>query len=419
MRACGKAAKMACTAGFSMARARAAASRAARCSAMYWAVPPETTLTAQRWPPVQPRSRSASRCAKSRARCPEAGTRCGRRIAHEAQMFLDLKKQLHVARMRRMSSITDSKSGKPASASGDTAMAAAAPSGRMATGAGFAARKPGVRMRVAQVGALRWRAAGEFAGGNRGLDLADQRLGVGRSATWVRRMIAIWRPSSRSGQRPPLPAPWSSICQSRVSARMGDARGDIPGRARVRRADGRVSIASGVIFTIETQCVISARSRRTHRVGAIGILRLKFGQRLGCGAAQDHVEKVQNPAAVGKAQHGADLRRGGFARAVADRLIQQAGRIAWAEPSAARVISASASSVISAPSRPAIRRKRDHHLGFDPAQVEALAARQHRDRHLRISVVAKMNFTCGGGSSSVFNSALKALVDSMWTSSMM
>jgi len=35
------------------------------------------------------------------------------------------------------------------------------------------------------------------------------------------------------------------------------------------------------------------------------------------------------------------------------------------------------------------------------------------------SVVAKMNFTCGGGSSSVFSSALNAACDSMWTSSMM
>ena len=38
---------------------------------------------------------------------------------------------------------------------------------------------------------------------------------------------------------------------------------------------------------------------------------------------------------------------------------------------------------------------------------------------LRISVVAKTNFTCGGGSSSVFSSALKALRESMWTSSTM
>ena len=38
---------------------------------------------------------------------------------------------------------------------------------------------------------------------------------------------------------------------------------------------------------------------------------------------------------------------------------------------------------------------------------------------LRISVVAKTNLTCGGGSSRVFSNALKALRDSMWTSSTM
>ena len=37
---------------------------------------------------------------------------------------------------------------------------------------------------------------------------------------------------------------------------------------------------------------------------------------------------------------------------------------------------------------------------------------------LRTSVVAKMNFTCPGGSSSVFRSALKAPLESMCTSSM-
>ena len=35
------------------------------------------------------------------------------------------------------------------------------------------------------------------------------------------------------------------------------------------------------------------------------------------------------------------------------------------------------------------------------------------------SVVAKMNFTCGGGSSSVFRNALNAAFESMWTSSTM
>ena len=35
------------------------------------------------------------------------------------------------------------------------------------------------------------------------------------------------------------------------------------------------------------------------------------------------------------------------------------------------------------------------------------------------SVVARMNFTCSGGSSKVFNIALKACVESMCTSSIM
>ena len=35
------------------------------------------------------------------------------------------------------------------------------------------------------------------------------------------------------------------------------------------------------------------------------------------------------------------------------------------------------------------------------------------------SVVARMNIKCAGGSSMIFSSALKAGVDSIWTSSMM
>ena len=53
-----------------------------------------------------------------------------------------------------------------------------------------------------------------------------------------------------------------------------------------------------------------------------------------------------------------------------------------------------------------------------------IRCRSNRWQRLRIvgrtfcgSVVAKMNFTCSGGSSSVFKSALKAAADSMWTSS--
>jgi len=59
----------------------------------------------------------------------------------------------------------------------------------------------------------------------------------------------------------------------------------------------------------------------------------------------------------------------------------------------------------------------------DPDWAASLEPGWQRDRMvtgtLRISVVAKMNLACGGGSSSVFKSALNDCVDSMCTSSMM
>ncbi|AKF85418.1 hypothetical protein MFUL124B02_11995 [Myxococcus fulvus 124B02] len=57
------------------------------------------------------------------------------------------------------------------------------------------------------------------------------------------------------------------------------------------------------------------------------------------------------------------------------------------------------------------------------AEMRRKLWRWQRDRmvsgSLCASVVAKMNFTCPGGSSSVLSSALNAAPDSMWTSSMM
>jgi hypothetical protein len=66
-----------------------------------------------------------------------------------------------------------------------------------------------------------------------------------------------------------------------------------------------------------------------------------------------------------------------------------------------------------------MRRNARAALGGHAAQVEALAARQHGDRHLADLGGREDEDTCSGGSSSVFSSALKALVESMWTSSMM
>ncbi len=75
-------------------------------------------------------------------------------------------------------------------------------------------------------------------------------------------------------------------------------------------------------------------------------------------------------------------------------------------------------------------RPRPPRCGRSPASVSTICSgaipaksyRWHRDRTvigiLFGSVVAKKNLTCSGGSSSVFSRALKAPVESMWTSSM-
>ncbi len=90
------------------------------------------------------------------------------------------------------------------------------------------------------------------------------------------------------------------------------------------------------------------------------------------------------------------------------------------EPSAARAIRASASGEISTFSASAIFAK---WATSTSCGTRLRSKRWQRDRTvtgtLRISVVAKMNFTCSGGSSRVFRSALNALSDSMCTSSMM
>ncbi|MEJ1967513.1 MAG: hypothetical protein WDN03_02575 [Rhizomicrobium sp.] len=91
-----------------------------------------------------------------------------------------------------------------------------------------------------------------------------------------------------------------------------------------------------------------------------------------------------------------------------------------AEPSAARAIRASASRAMATFSFSEIDASRPT---SSPVSIRRRSKRWQRDRMvtgtLRISVVAKMNFTCGGGSSSVLRIALKAGLDSMCTSSRM
>ncbi len=105
-----------------------------------------------------------------------------------------------------------------------------------------------------------------------------------------------------------------------------------------------------------------------------------------------------------------------------------ASAIAWsridspsrAEPSAARAIIRSASASASTPS---VAHTFSNSAVRTGTSIRRRSKRWQRDSTVtgicRISVVAKMNFTCSGGSSSVFRSPLKAGFESMCTSSMM
>ena len=90
------------------------------------------------------------------------------------------------------------------------------------------------------------------------------------------------------------------------------------------------------------------------------------------------------------------------------------------DPKAYRAMRERASSSTATPSARAISSRRPRTSGSVSIRK---SKRWQRDRivsGMRLgSVVARMKTTCGGGSSSVFSSPLKAAFDSMWTSSMM
>ena len=107
----------------------------------------------------------------------------------------------------------------------------------------------------------------------------------------------------------------------------------------------------------------------------------QFGQRFCRLPVQDHVEQIEHPAPIRQPEHRAHLIGGGFARAMGNRLIQKRHRIAHrafggAGDQRQRIRRDLRAFGLSHPFK-----MRDHHLGFDPAQVEALAAAENGHRH--------------------------------------
>ena len=176
---------------------------------------------------------------------------------------------------------------------------------------------------------------------------------------------------------------FKSICQVRASTRIGSRAAKSSPRTRSSGPTVGSSAASGASFTIETQCATSARSRSTAAGSApAAYCAGQLGERRPRVAGHHRLEEVEHPSAVGEPQHGAHLDGGRRAGAMRDRLIEQR------QPVAHRALGGAHDQ------RQRVRRDRDpllrgdagevrqHRLRLDPAEVEALAARQHRDRHL-------------------------------------
>ena len=243
--------------------------------------------------------------------------------------------------------------------------------------------------------------------------------GAGISDTWVRRITAISAAISALGASAASSSDLSSICQARVSVAIFSPAAIFTPRARSSGPTAGSLAVSGDILTTLIQWVMSARSRST----AIGSAPSACCDESSASAAAASPFMIRSNRSI-------DLPRSASPSIV--RICSRVGApppwlMAWsssevasrAEPSAARAISASASSGTAVPSAWAIPRS----ISIIRSGVIRLRSNLWQRLStvtgtLRISVVAKMNFTCSGGSSRVFSSALNALVESMWTSSM-
>ena len=218
--------------------------------------------------------------------------------------------------------------------------------------------------------------------------------GVGRSATWVMRMIAISAAIIAFGAALTSSKDFSSICQSRVKTRIGRVSAINCPRDRSSADTVGSSAASGVILTTLTQCVISAKSRSTASGSAP--------------SAYCAPNSVRAPAALprkiisSRSNTRPRSAKPSMARTCSAVVSPAPWLMAWsnsevasrAEPSAARVINAKASAATCAPSVLAIFSNR---AIITSGSIRRRSNRWQRDSTvtgtLRISVVAKMNLT--------------------------
>ncbi len=193
---------------------------------------------------------------------------------------------------------------------------------------------------------------------------------------------------------------------ARASAASGRPRGAIALDHRIALAGARRELEAGQEMRELEQIL-----QHHHRVGAAVVERRHLVERRRRIAAQHRFEQVEEQAAVGDAEHVAHR----LARRWRRRPARSPGRAATARRAPSRRRRGR-----SARSRPARRRRPRPRRSARNARVScSIGTRRSEKRWQRdstvigtllISVVAKMNLTSGGGSSSVFNSALKAVL---------
>ena len=177
--------------------------------------------------------------------------------------------------------------------------------------------------------------------------------------------------------------PLSSICQARDSTRIDSWAAKARPRVRSASDSDTSSATAGTTLTRVTKCVNSARSRKHHRrIGADVVLLAQFVERGGDVALHQRLEQIDHAHAVGQAQHLPHVLGAHRPGRMRDRLIEQRKRIAHRAFGRARDQRQRRRLDLDLFLRRDALEMLHQQRGIDAPQIEALAARQHRHRHL-------------------------------------
>ena len=246
--------------------------------------------------------------------------------------------------------------------------------------------------------------------------------GDGISARWASRISTISAAARALPARATSSAPASKTCQTRDKMRVDNFSAASMPRLRNCAEKAISSCAAGTNFSRVSQCVSSAISAKM----TAGSAPITYCASNSAKAALTEPAMTKSKRSKMRPRSASPKRPRMVASSTAPlpagsicaKARSSKDRASRAEPSAARAISFNASSGKLTFSALQVRLKR---VCVSSKVRRRKSKRWQRDNTVtgtwRISVVAKMNFTCAGGSSSVFSNPLKAAFDSICTSS--